>query len=89
VQVAYDGLQALDAAKVQVPHVAFLDLGLPAMDGYEVAAKLREVVPEIVLVAVTGYGQRSDRDRTRAAGFAHHLVKPVDLDQTLQIARGD
>ncbi len=87
VQVANDGPRALDLAVGHKPDVAFLDLGLPAMDGYEVAAKLRELDRRVVLVAVTGYGQPSDRARTAAAGFQHHLVKPVDLETTLGIAR--
>ncbi len=64
------------------PDVAFLDLGLPVMDGYELAAHLRELprLAGLRLVAVTGYGQESDRRRTRDAGFDGHLVKPVDLD---------
>ena len=62
--------------------ILFLDIGLPVVDGYELAARLRDV-PElhgITLFAVTGYGQDSDRQKTRAAGFAHHFVKPIDLD---------
>ncbi len=59
-----------------------LDLGLPGMDGYELARRLRKTARggEIRLVALTGYGQPSDRDRARDAGFACHLVKPVPLD---------
>jgi CheY-like chemotaxis protein len=61
--------------------VAVLDLGLPVMDGYELASRLRETygAEGIRLVAVTGYGQVEDQERTRAAGFVRHLVKPVDL----------
>ena len=64
------------------PDIAFLDLGLPVMDGYELASHLREIpgLAGLRLVAVTGYGQESDRRRTREAGFHHHLVKPVDID---------
>ena len=82
-RVALDGLSALEIAEDMRPDVALLDLGLPAMDGYEVARRFQER-PELAgtrLVAVTGYGQESDLDRTRAAGFALHLVKPVDLPQ--------
>ncbi|MEO8520569.1 MAG: ATP-binding protein [Acidobacteriota bacterium] len=81
-RVAHDGPEALRMAGHFKPEVAFLDIGLPVMDGYELAARLRDL-PElggIRLIAVTGYGQESDRQRTRAAGFQHHLVKPVDLD---------
>jgi CheY-like chemotaxis protein len=60
----------------------FLDLGLPVMDGYELALHLRAMpgLANLHLIAVTGYGQDSDRQRTREAGFQHHLVKPVDMD---------
>ena len=63
------------------PDVALLDIGLPVMDGYELAARLREL-PDLngmKLIALTGYGQESDRQKSREAGFDHHLVKPVDL----------
>ena len=65
-----------------LPNVAFLDIGLPVMDGYELAAHLRAMagLADVRLIAVTGYGQESDRRKTRAAGFLHHLVKPVDFD---------
>jgi len=64
------------------PDVAFLDLGLPGMDGYELGAHLRELpgLAGVRLIAVTGYGQESDRRRTRDAGFHGHIVKPVDLE---------
>jgi CheY-like chemotaxis protein len=66
-----------------VPDVALLDIGLPAMDGYELARRLREKPAwgEVRLIAVTGYGQSSDRKRSLEAGFDHHLVKPVDIRQ--------
>jgi PAS domain S-box-containing protein len=79
--VAHDGPGALAAAAALRPDVALLDIGLPVMDGYELASRLRELpgLHGIRLVAVTGYGQSSDRKRSAAAGFSHHLVKPVDL----------
>jgi CheY-like chemotaxis protein len=80
-RVAHDGPAALLAAERFRPAIAFLDLGLPVMDGYELATRLRDI-PDLCsmrLIAVTGYGQKSDRRRTRQAGFHHHLVKPVDL----------
>jgi CheY-like chemotaxis protein len=77
-RVAVDGPSALAAALEFAPQVALLDIGLPLMDGYEVGRRLRER-GAIHLVALTGYGQRADRRRSRAAGFAEHLVKPVDL----------
>lgn len=79
--VNYDGTSALAAVETFRPDVAVLDIGLPVMDGYELAQRLRQH-PEckgIRLIAVTGYGQQSDRDRARQAGFDEHLVKPVNM----------
>jgi signal transduction histidine kinase len=79
--VAYDGPAALAAAATFHPQLALLDIGLPVMDGYELARRLRAEGPaDLKLVAITGYGLESDRERARAAGFHHHLVKPIDLD---------
>jgi CheY-like chemotaxis protein len=82
VRIAHDGPSALALAAGFRPHVALLDIGLPVMDGYELGKRLREVLPstELRLVAVTGYGQDNDRKRSREAGFAAHIVKPVDID---------
>ena len=82
VRVAADGPTALEIAAEFKPDVALLDIGLPVMDGYEVARRLREQpgCAKIRLIALTGYGQESDHDRSRRAGFEDHLVKPVDLD---------
>ena len=80
-RVAHDAPVAMRIAADFRPSVAFLDIGLPVMDGYELAVHLREI-PELngmKLVALTGYGQESDRQRSREAGFDHHLVKPVDF----------
>jgi signal transduction histidine kinase/CheY-like chemotaxis protein len=71
--------EALDLAKQHTPSVALVDLGLPDMDGFELGRRLLVDHPKIKLVALTGYGQRSDRDRTAAAGFTEHLVKPIRL----------
>ena len=81
-RVAHDAPSALRMAAEFSPQVAFLDIGLPVMDGYELAAHLRNLpgLENLRLVAVTGYGQDSDRQKTREAGFDHHLVKPVDID---------
>jgi CheY-like chemotaxis protein len=79
VHVAHDGPAALLATADVRPEVVFLDIGLPGMDGYEVARRLRRPGrSEALLVALTGYGQEEDRRRSREAGFDHHLVKPVD-----------
>jgi CheY-like chemotaxis protein len=81
VRVAHDGTSALDIAAKFHPEVALLDIGLPVMNGYELAGRLREMPGEhdIRLIAVTGYGQAGDRDASREAGFSEHLVKPVDI----------
>ncbi|HSD88855.1 MAG TPA: MEDS domain-containing protein [Kofleriaceae bacterium] len=80
VAVAHDGPSALEVARSNPPEIAFLDIGLPVMDGYELGRRLRELgVTPPRLVAVTGYGHTSDRARSREAGFDLHLVKPNDL----------
>ena len=81
-QVAGDGPTALEIAAEFKPDVVLLDIGLPVMDGYEVARRLRELpgCASTRLIALTGYGQESDHERSRRAGFEDHLVKPVDLD---------
>jgi len=81
-RVAHDAPAALGLAESFNPDVAILDLGLPVMDGYELAERLRQLpgLSHIQLVALTGYGQASDREKTRAAGFHHHLVKPIDVE---------
>ena len=83
VAVALDGPAALRAADLHQPSIALLDLGLPVMDGFELARRLRasEMHGSVKLVAITGYGQEADRRRSRDAGFDAHLVKPVDMDQ--------
>jgi two-component system CheB/CheR fusion protein len=80
VHVAYDGPSALAAARSTAPEVVLLDIGLPGMDGYEVARQLRQDpdLKDTVLVALTGYGQATDRRQTQDAGFDQHLIKPVD-----------
>jgi CheY-like chemotaxis protein len=82
VSVAYDGPSAIEVAIAERPDVIFLDIGLPGMDGYEVAAALRQRAElcDARIVAITGYGQDRDRQRTRDAGFDQHIVKPVNLN---------
>jgi CheY-like chemotaxis protein len=84
-RTAYDGPAALAVAASFRPAVALLDIAMPRMDGYEVARRLRQLsgLDDLILVALTGWGQEEDRQRAREAGFNHHLVKPIDLD-TLQ-----
>jgi CheY-like chemotaxis protein len=88
---AYDGPSGLEAARLKVPDVVLLDIGLPGMDGYEVAKAIR-AVPELAdvrLIALTGFSSDEARARTREAGFQQHLVKPVeprDLERLLNPA---
>jgi CheY-like chemotaxis protein len=79
VRVAYDGVAAIRLAEEFRPRVAVLDIGMPGTSGYEVARTLRERrITPITLVALTGWGQESDRTRAMEAGFDYHLTKPVD-----------
>jgi signal transduction histidine kinase len=80
VRIAYDGVEALAAAEEFAPEVAFVDIGMPKVHGYEVARRLRAApaTSGALLVAVTGWGQENDRKRAREAGFDRHLVKPVE-----------
>ena len=79
--VEHDATHAIERARRESPQMLFLDIGLPDLDGYELARRLRAMpeTADAVLVAVTGYGQAGDRDRAHEAGFDHHLVKPVKL----------
>jgi CheY-like chemotaxis protein len=79
--VAYDPVQAIALAAAGMPQVAILDIGLPGMDGFELAGHLRELPGggALKLVALSGYGQENDKLRSRAAGFAAHLVKPINI----------
>jgi CheY-like chemotaxis protein len=87
-RVAFDGPSGIAAALDFAPAVAMLDIGLPVMDGYELAQRLREQSAGIHLVAMTGYGQEADQRRARDAGFEHHLVKPLDLERVAVILDG-
>ncbi len=80
VKAVHDGVQALASLKVFDPHVVVLDIGLPGLDGYAVARQLRERgdTNHVLLIALTGYGQKEDRARAAAAGFDYHYVKPAD-----------
>jgi PAS domain S-box-containing protein len=81
-RVAHDAPTALRLAAEFRPDVAVVDIGLPVMDGYELAAHLRRIpgLASLRLIALTGYSQDSDRQKSRAAGFDHHLVKPIDIE---------
>jgi CheY-like chemotaxis protein len=80
--LAHDGTGALQAVTAFQPDVVLLDIGLPGMDGYQVAQQLRECpgMEKAVLVAMTGYGGEEDHRRSQEAGIDYHLVKPVDLE---------
>jgi CheY-like chemotaxis protein len=82
VMIAHDGLDAVEAAERFRPHVVLLDIGMPKLNGFEACARIRKQPwgREMVLIALTGWGQSEDRRRTHEAGFDAHLVKPVDLD---------
>jgi PAS domain S-box-containing protein len=94
IHVVHDGPSAVEAAVTMVPDVALIDIGLPGMNGYEVARQIRQhpELEQVVLVAQTGWGQEEDRRRSREAGFDYHLVKPVDTDalqNVLKAHRGE
>jgi PAS domain S-box-containing protein len=91
VSVAYDPVAALEVVGAFGPEVAILDLGLPVMDGYELAARLRasQGSEGCRLIALSGYGQPHDRARSQAGGFQHHLVKPVDLGRLTRLVSGE
>ena len=90
VRTAFDGPSALGVVGSFVPDVALLDIGLPVMDGYELASRLRTLLSprDIRFVAITGYGDAADRRRSQEAGFAMHLVKPVDVVAIEDSVRG-
>jgi CheY-like chemotaxis protein len=80
VHIAGDGAAALELAERLKPHVAILDIGMPGLTGYEVAERIRAETwgRGMLLIAVTGWGQKSDKEKARSAGFDHHLTKPMD-----------
>ncbi len=87
VRIAHDGLTGLELAKNSKPDVVLIDIGLPGMDGYQLAAHLRrdESVKDATLIAISGYGQEEDLRQAREAGFDHHLLKPIISDQLIKI----
>jgi signal transduction histidine kinase/ActR/RegA family two-component response regulator len=91
VSVAYDGAAALEAARTHPPEVILLDIGLPVLDGYQVARRLRQErgLERARIVAITGYGREEDRQKAREAGFDVHLVKPVDPKDLQEILTDD
>jgi DNA-binding response OmpR family regulator len=86
VRIAYDGPEAIVAADEFQPEVALLDIGLPRLSGYDIARHVREKRGEdVLLVAITGWGQEEDRRLAREAGFDHHFTKPADFDALLGV----
>jgi PAS domain S-box-containing protein len=87
VQVAYDGMAAIEVARNHKPEIVLLDIGLPGMDGYQIVARLRmeECCKEALFIAISGYGQPEDLRRSEEAGFDHHLVKPLDYDALMTL----
>jgi DNA-binding response OmpR family regulator len=83
VRTAYSGPDALEIASSFIPQLVLLDIGMPGMNGYEVARELRNVksTDRCVLIAVTGWGQEDDKIKAKDAGFDHHLTKPFDFNQ--------
>jgi signal transduction histidine kinase len=88
VSVAYDGPRAVELAESERPAVMLLDIGLPGMDGYEVCRRVRERGLETYIVAMTGYGQDKDRERSLEAGFDGHAVKPVGMEELMRVIAG-
>jgi CheY-like chemotaxis protein/two-component sensor histidine kinase len=91
VEVAADGLTGVELVLKERPQVALVDIGMPGLDGYQVAQKLREELgpAQLRLIAMTGFGQSSDRDRALAAGFDTHLIKPARTEQIQRAIKGD
>jgi CheY-like chemotaxis protein len=87
IRTAYDGLEAVTTADEFRPDVVLLDIGLPKMNGYDVAQQIRQQPwgRGLVLIALTGWGQEADRRRSTEAGFDHHLVKPVDPAELIHL----
>ncbi len=81
--VAHNGKDTLAMLDDVQPEVVLLDIGLPEMDGYELARRIRAIRDDVCLIAVSGYGQAEDRVRSRAAGFDEHFIKPVDSEVLL------
>jgi CheY-like chemotaxis protein len=80
VKVVFDGREGIEAARTYRPRVLLLDIGLPHMDGYQVARTLRqEGFHDVLIIALSGYGEEEDRRRSREAGMNHHVTKPVDV----------
>jgi CheY-like chemotaxis protein len=91
VRVAYGGAEGLALARANRPDLIFLDIGMPVMDGYQVAEAVRadDTLSKVMLVALTAWGDEASRNRARAAGFDLHLTKPARIDELVEIAGGE
>jgi CheY-like chemotaxis protein len=91
VTVAHNGREALDTFNALLPEIAVLDIGMPELDGYEVARQVRQqsLGRSVTLIAVTGWGQETDKARALAAGFNHHFTKPIEPEQLSELLRSD
>jgi CheY-like chemotaxis protein len=90
VHAVHDGAQAVAAKRTFVPDFIFMDIGMPNVDGIEATRRIRalDLPRQPCVVALTGWGQQSDRDRSREAGFDHHLVKPIALEAIRELIEG-
>lgn len=90
VTTAHDGLAAVAAAKAGSPDIIVMDIGMPGMDGYDAARMIRQEpgAEKILLIALTGWGESTDKNRASQAGFDHHLVKPVDYEMLIKCLQG-
>ena len=87
VRVAYNGKEALGMLANEVPDVVICDIGLPEMNGYELAGHLRKLLPQSLLISVSGWGREEDRQRSHEAGFEYHFVKPLQFEDLLKIIK--
>jgi CheY-like chemotaxis protein len=87
VELAHVGNSALRRFELQRPDVALLDIGMPAANGYEVARRIRASAGgrEVLLIAITGWAQDADKEESRAAGFDHHLTKPIEPETLIEL----
>lgn len=85
IKTAFDGKTALEIAREFRPDICLCDIGLPEMDGYELARELCQILPQALLISISGWGQEEDRRRSREAGFKYHMVKPVEIDDLLKL----
>jgi CheY-like chemotaxis protein len=87
-KVVYDGVDAVEVARSFLPDMACLDLGMPRLDGFAAARQIRDMVPDVILIALSGWASDGDRQRSKEAGFDVHLVKPIKPDELRQVIEG-